>query len=129
MTVACVLVPRFSLLAVASDREQLLRRPTALAPEPGGAQVIGEVNGGAEAHGVRTGMPLGEALAHCPDLALIPPDPERATQLWEGALGGLEEIGAAIESERPGEAFFEAAGLRSIHGDLRGVLRRARRGV
>src|SRR4051812_10038552 len=110
MTVACVLVPRFSLLSVAGEREELLRGPAALAPEPGGVQVLGEVSGSAEARGVRAGMPLGEALSRSPDLALIPPDPERATGRWELALSGLERIGAAVESERAGEAFFAADG-------------------
>jgi protein ImuB len=129
MTVACVLVPRFSLLSAAGGREQLLRRPVALAPEPGGVQVLGEVSGGAEAHGVRAGMALGEALARCPDLALIPPDPERAAQLWQQALRELEGIGAAVESEHAGEAFFAADGLRGIHGGTGGALRQARRAV
>jgi protein ImuB len=129
MLVGCVIVLRFSLLAVVGDREQLLRRPAALAPEPGGVQVLGEVSGAAEAHGVRMGMALGEALARCPDLALVPPDPERAAGLWEGALGELEGIGAAIESERPGEAFFRTDGLHGLHGGVGGTLRRARQMV
>lgn len=126
MAIGCVLVPRFSLLAVAGGREELLRRPVALAPEPGGVQVLGEVSGGAEARGVRDGMPLGEALSHCPDLVLLPPDPERAAGLWEEALRGLEGIGAAVESERAGEAFFEADGLRGLYGGVGGALRCAR---
>ena len=129
MTIGCVLVPRFSLLAVAGKREELLRRPVALAPEPGGVQVLGEVSGAAEARGVRDGMPLGEALSHCPDLVLLPPDPERAAGLWELALRGLEGIGAAVESERSGEAFFEADGLRGLYGGVGGALRRARDAV
>ncbi|MGH2981741.1 MAG: hypothetical protein ACRDKV_06840, partial [Solirubrobacterales bacterium] len=120
---ACVLLPRFSLFAIADDREQLLRRPTALAPEPGGAQVLGEVSGSAEARGVRAGMALGEALARCPDLALVPPDPARAAELWEGALRGLEGIGATVESERAGEAFFGVDGLRGLHDGAGGALR------
>ena len=126
MTVGCVLVPRFSLLAVAGNREELLHRPVALAPEPGGVQVLGEVSGAAEARGVRDGMPLSEALSLCPDLGLLPPDPERAADLWEQALRGLEGIGAAVESERAGEAFFEADGLRGLHGGIGGALRCAR---
>lgn len=129
MTVACVLVRRFSLLAVAGDREQLLRQPTALAPEPGGVQVLGEVSGAAEAHGVRAGMALGEALARCPALSLLPPDPEAAAALWERALRELEGIGAAVESERAGEAFFEADGLRGLHGGPGGALRKAREAI
>jgi protein ImuB len=129
MTVACVLVPRFSLLSAVGDREQLLRQPAALAPEPGGVQVLGEVSGRAEAHGVRTGMALGEALSRCPALTLVPPDPERAAELWERVLAGLEGIGAAVESERAGEAFFAADGLRGLHGGLGGALRKARQAV
>src|SRR5436190_1384333 len=62
MTVASVLIPRFALIAAAGEREELLREPAALAPEPGGAQLVGEASGVAEAFGVRAGMGLGEAL-------------------------------------------------------------------
>ena len=42
----------------------------------------------------------------------------------------LEAIGAAVESERPGEAFFALDGLRGIHGgDGAGVLAAARRAL
>jgi protein ImuB len=42
----------------------------------------------------------------------------------------LEAIGAGVETERPGEAFFALDGLREIHGgDSRGVLKAARRAV
>jgi nucleotidyltransferase/DNA polymerase involved in DNA repair len=106
--IVCVLIPRFALLAaVGGDRESLLR-PVALAPEPGGTQAIGEVSGPAEAFGVRAGMPLSEALARCPELVLVAPDAERTESRWEELLRGLEELGAAVESERPGEAFFKA---------------------
>ena len=129
MTVACVLVPRFFLIAACGKRRELLKAPAALAPEPGGELMVGQASGAAEAHGVREGMRLGEALARCPDLALIPPDPDRAAELWEEALRRLEEIGAAVESDRPGDAFFRADGLRGIYGDLAGTLMAARRAV
>ena len=41
----------------------------------------------------------------------------------------LEAIGAAVESERAGEAFFALDGLRGIHGDVAGVLAAARESV
>lgn len=103
-------------------------RPTALAPEPGAAQLIGEVSAPAEGLGVRSGMRLGEALARCPELVLVPPDPERAERAWERTLRRFESvIGAEVESERPGEAFFEAGGLRRLWGGTVGVLERSRR--
>ena len=129
MEVICALIPRFSLIAACGDRRELLRRPAALAPEPGAKGTVGEVSGTAEAHGVRAGMPLGEALSRCPALCLVPPDPGAAAETWEGALRRLEGIGAGVESERPGEAFLRADGLRGIHRDLRGTLAATRRAV
>jgi protein ImuB len=127
--IVCVLIPRFALLTAAGDRELLLR-PAALAPEPGREQMIGEVSGAAEAFGVHPGMRLGEALGRCPDLVLLTPDPDRADSAWEEVLRRLEGIGAAVESDRAGEAFFAADGLRDLWGGhLEGVMSRARRAV
>jgi protein ImuB len=54
-------------------------------------------------------------------------DPVEAGELTEGLLRRLERIGAAVESERAGEAFFALNGLRGIHGGKRaGVLAAAR---
>jgi len=127
MPIACALVPRFSLLTALSDRRELVGRAVALAPEPGGPQVIGQTSGAAEAFGVRAGMGLGEALSRCPKLALVEPDLERAEEAWESTLAQLEGIGATVESRRAGEAFFAIDGLRRLWGGAaEGVLRRAR---
>jgi protein ImuB len=88
------------------------------------------VSGAAEALGVHAGMRLGEALARCPALRLVTPDPEGAAAAWESVLTALEGIGAAVEPVRPGEAGFEAGGLRRLYGgSLEGVLARARRAI
>jgi protein ImuB len=126
--VACAIVPRFQLLA-AVERRETLAMPAALAPEPGAAQLVGEVSGPAEQLGVRPGMRVGEALSRCPELALVPPDPERAERSWEIVLRRLEGVGAEVESDRAGEVFFEAGGLRALWGGTEGVLARARREV
>jgi protein ImuB len=116
VVIACVLIPRFGLVAAVAERRELLSRPVALAPEAGGPQVVGEVSGPAEAFGITEGMRLAEALGRCPTLALIPPDPARAEEAWEKRLGQIEAIGAAVESERPGEMFFGLDGLRGLLG-------------
>src|SRR3954452_22328157 len=89
--IACALIPRFTLLAVGGGHRELLRA-MALAPEPGGPQVVGEASGAAEAFGVRAGMRLGEALAPCHNFILLPPYSERADASWEDALRPLEGI-------------------------------------
>ena len=130
MTIGSVLIPRFSLLAAVGDRKEMLTEPVALAPEAGREQAVGEVSGAAEAFGIRPGMPLSEALGRCPRLALVPPDPGRAQSEWELVVRGLEEIGAAVESELIGEACFGVDGLRGIWGpSVENVLMRARRAI
>jgi protein ImuB len=74
-------------------------------------------------------MRLGEAMSRCPGLRLVPPDPEGVRALWNGVLDRLESIGAQVESDSPGAAFFESAGLYGIHAGLDGVLAKARRSL
>jgi protein ImuB len=128
--IVCVLLPRFQLtVAIDGDRTELLQSPVALAPEPGGTQTVGEVSLAAEAFGVHPGMGLGEALARCPRLALVPPDPAGVADAWERLLVRLESIGAAVEPERPGLVCFDARGLERLHGGVEGVLAAARRAL
>jgi protein ImuB len=128
--VVCIFLPRFELAVAAGDREELLREPAALAPEPGREARVGEVSPAAEAFGIHAGMPLGEALARCPSLRLVPPDPAGVADRWERLLVRLESIGAAVEPERPGLACFEARGLLRLHGgSLERVIEAARRAL
>jgi protein ImuB len=143
--VVCVHLPRFELVVAAADRsvcdgpveivqQALAGRALAVAPLLGAERSksargadpavpavspvgrVGEVSGAAEACGVVAGMVLGEALARCPELVLVPADPVGAAERWEGVLRALESIGAAVEPARRGLAYFETGGLRGIHG-------------
>jgi protein ImuB len=135
MSVVCVLLPRFALEVAAGGREALLTGPAALAPEPGRELLVGEVSAAAETYGIHPGMRMGEALARCPSLALVPPDPMGVTDAWDAVVERLEGVGAAVESEAPGVACFDARGLRRLHGGsldgvvaaVRGALRRPAR--
>src|ERR671917_1585910 len=128
--VVCALYPRFELLAGFGDRRARLSEPVALAPEAGREQVVGEVSAAAEAFGVVRGMRLGEAMSRCPALRLIPPDPEGVRSLWGRVLDRLEAIGAEVETDRAGAAYFAAGGLHGLHGgELSGVLTAAARAL
>ena len=128
-TVVCVLLPRFEL-AVAAGRAALAEGPSALAPEPGREQLVGEVSAAAEAFGIYPGMRMGEALSRCPRLVLVPPDPVGVADAWEGVLARLESVGAAVEpGPRPGECCFAADGLLRLHGGLDGVVAAVRKAL
>src|ERR1700751_4487223 len=133
--VACVQMPRFELVA-AAEGSSVARRAVAggaLAVAPpvsadgaAAAGRLGEVWGAAEARGVARGMLLGEALARCPDLILLPGNPVRVGEIWEASLLALESIGAAVEPARPGLAYFETDGRAGLHGTLEGTIASAR---
>jgi protein ImuB len=119
--VVCVQIPRFELTVAVggrakAGRQTLAGSALALAPLVGAELRLGEVSGAAEAYGVYAGMGLGEALARCPQLELIPPDPLAVAEAWEGVLCALEGIGAAVEPAREGLVYFQAEGLRGMHG-------------
>ena len=129
-SVVCVLLPRFELVVAVGSRAELLKAPAALAPEPGREQLVGEVSAPAEAFGIHPGMRLGEALARCPRLMLVPPDPVGVADAWERVLLRLEATGALVEPGHPGLACFDATGLRRLHGgSLETVLAATREGL
>jgi protein ImuB len=129
--VVCVLLKRLPLIAaLGGARRDLIGEPVALSPDPGREQRVGEVSPAAEAFGIVAGMRVGEALARCPDLRLVPADPEATRGYWNAVLDRLESLGAAVESDDPGVAFFETRGLERLHGGhLEGVLAAVRRSL
>jgi protein ImuB len=124
--IVCVYLPRFELVVAAGGSQALAGRALAVAPMLGSEQRVGEVSGAAEACGVVAGMALGEVLARCPDLLLRSPDPVRVAEDWEAVVRSLESIGAGVEAERPGLAYFQTDGLRGIHGSDDDVIAAAR---
>jgi protein ImuB len=106
---------------VAAGHEgRLPDQPLALGPEPGGPSQIGEANAAAGAHGVTAGMRVGEAVARCPRLQLVTPDPGAVAAADEALLARLEQLGAAVEPIAPGASLFAADGLIRLHrGSMR----------
>jgi protein ImuB len=128
--IVCVYIPRFALTVAAGGRQSLAGGPVAIAPEPGREQLIGEASAAAEAHGVKAGLRLGEALARCPTLRLVAPDPAGVADEWDRLLAALENIGAAVESGRPGLAYFDSRGLENLYGGtVEGVIAAARKAL
>lgn len=127
--VICALLNRLPLIAaLGGDRSALMGEPLALAPEAGREQRVGDVSPAAEAFGIVPGTRVGEALARCPDLRLVAPDPEATSDYWRAVLDRLESMGAAVESDDPGVAWFEADGLvRLYRGGLEAVIATARK--
>ena len=97
--IACLSIPGLELQAALRRTPALALRPAALAPEAGAEPLLGPVTRAAEAAGVRPGMRLGEALATCPDLVLVEPDPaaaENPTQAPPDVAGQRRIMGLVV---------------------------------
>src|SRR5216117_281998 len=127
--IACLSIPGFELKAALRARPSLAVRPAALAPEPVGEPLIGPVTAAAEAVGVLPRMRLGEALATCPQLVLVEPDPGEAELAWEEIVRSLEDAGFSVESAALGAAYFETRGVERLYGGLEPALKRALKAV
>src|SRR5215217_6573359 len=123
--IACVVIPGFELRAALRKRPGLALEAAALGPPAGAEPLIGSVTAVAEAAGVRPGMRMGEALATCPSLVLVEPDPAAAEQAWEEALRRLEDAGFAVDSAEPGCVYFETRGVERLYGGVEAALERA----
>src|SRR6266542_5185540 len=127
--IACIVIPGFELRTALRERPRLQLEPAALAPEPGSEALLGPITAAADAAGVRPGMRLGEALATCPSLQLVDPDPAAAEEAWEQIVRRLEDAGIAVDPAAPGCAYFETRGVERLYGGLEPALRRALKAV
>ena len=123
--VACLLIPGFELRAALRSRPGLELEPAALGPVPGKEPLLGPVTTAAAAAGVRAGMRLGEALATCPELVLVEPDPAAVEREWEGVLRRLEDAGLSVDPVEPGVVVFEPKGVERLYGGVAAALQRA----
>jgi protein ImuB len=123
--IACLAIPAFELRAALRKRPSVALQPAALAPPNGAEPLIGSVTAVADQAGVRPGMRMGEALATCPKLILVDPDPASAERDWEEIVRSLEDSGFAVESSALGTAYFDTRGVERLYGGLESALERA----
>jgi protein ImuB len=121
--IVTAVIPRFGLLVALLAARRPMDAPIALGPQPGDAQLVGQCTPAAAAAGVTPGLRVGEALARCPQLELIVPDPGGVEHAAEEITERLEAMGAAVEPGEIGTWTFETNGLERLHGGLAGVLR------
>jgi protein ImuB len=116
-------IPRFALLVALLAAKRPMDACIALGPQPGDAQIVGECTPTAMEAGVRPGLRVGEALARCPHLELVVPDPGGVEHAAGKITERLEGIGASVEPGEPGTWRFSTGGLERLYGGLNGVIR------
>lgn len=116
--VVCVWVPVFELCLERIRRPELAGRPLALpAPTGGTRRVVDQGCERARAAGVRPGALLSQAIALCPTLEILEPDPDLYDEAQEMLLARLREWTPLVEptAER-GRVFIGVGGLERLYG-------------
>lgn len=124
--IIAVVIPRFALHIALRAAKRTADTSIALGPQPGDPNVIGLCSTEAERHGLIPGLRVGEALARCPQLELIVPDPGATAIATEQITNALERIGAGVQVDTAGTWLFESSGLERLHGGIDGVIRQTK---
>ena len=124
--IACGYIARFELAVRARREPELWQRPVAVGDIAAKRGRILAATAPAERRGVRAGLPLTEALALCPQLELIAPDPAGVNAAGQEIRSALGKLSPAIDSDGLGAFFVTAEGLEQIHADEMVLARRLR---
>ena len=106
MRVMVVWCPDWSVVAALEEAGRSSRSPAAVLH----ANVVEVCNGPARAEGVRRGQRRRDAQARCPDLVLLPANPDRDARAFEPVLGIVEDLRPGVAALRPGLLAVRAPG-------------------
>ena len=106
MRVLVVWCPDWSVVAGLVEAEQPATTPAAVFS----ANIVQACNGAARAEGVRRGHRRRDAQARCPELALLPANPDRDARAFEPVLATVEHLRPGVAALRPGLLAVRAPG-------------------
>jgi nucleotidyltransferase/DNA polymerase involved in DNA repair len=124
----------FASVEVRSD-PRLAGKPLVVGGGPGKRGVVTTASYPAREFGVRSGMPLVEALRRCPDLLVLPVDPRKVIHESLTVLAVLDRISSRVEAASIDEAYLSLpavgggaweARAREVGEAVRREIRRAR---
>ena len=107
MRVGCFFLPHFPVQVEARDDEALRGRPLIIGGLPYERKAVHDVSPEGLDCGVRTGMPLREAYALCPQGLFLPLDEERYRHAFTVVLTFLADHSPLVEAGAPGTAFID----------------------
>lgn len=122
MKVACVRVPHLPVQVERLHRSELRDHPLIIVR--GMAEYPTVFDCSEDAHGVRPGMPLAEAISHCPQATLLEPDHPLYATHFDALLEALDQVGPLVEPNPPEAAYVGLDGLERLYGGEANLLRK-----
>src|SRR6476619_7919687 len=106
MRVMVVWCPDWSVVAALEEAGAPSRSPAAVLH----ANVVEVCNGPARSEGVRRGQRRRDAQARCPEVVLLPANPDRDARAFEPVLAIVEDLRPGVAALRPGMLAVRAPG-------------------
>ncbi len=122
-------VPSFPVAVKLLRNPSLQGRPVAICTAGPGRAVLQAVSPEARREGLFKGMLRQEALRTCPEVRLLPPDPERCTRVTRLLFGLLGAYTPLVEPSRAGSLFLDLSGTRRLFGPARDLAWKVRKEI
>ena len=106
MRVMVVWCPDWSVVAALDEAARSRRSPAAVLS----ANVVEVCNGPARSEGVRRGQRRRDAQGRCPELVLLPANPDRDARAFEPVVALVEDLRPGVAALRPGLLAVRAPG-------------------
>ncbi|MFA7249438.1 MAG: DNA polymerase Y family protein, partial [Dehalococcoidia bacterium] len=116
MSITCLTVPRLGLSLALSEHPALAGEAVALSDEAH-LRVV-EITPAARRRGVRPGMPLREAVALCPTLAVLEPRGAVIARCAASLVEAMEAVSPLVEEAVPGVVFADLRGTDHLYPRL-----------
>jgi DNA polymerase-4 len=105
------------------DNPELAGKPV-IVGWPGGRGVVAAANYAVRKFGVRSAMPMGQALRLCPHAVCIPPRMQRYREVSGAVFGVFHEITPVVQGLSLDEAFLDVTESQALLGEPAAIARR-----
>jgi DNA polymerase-4 len=122
-------VPSFPVAVEQLRNPSLRGRPVAICTTGPGRTLLQAVSPEARREGLYKGMLQQEALRSCPNLRLLPPNPEICLRITRLLFGLLAAYTPLVEPIQPGSLFLDLSGTRRLFGPARDLAWKARKEI
>jgi len=122
-------IPAFPIAVARVRRPELRERPVAVAPLHSERALVLAVSAEARQEGVYKGMPLAKAVQFCPNLNILPPDPELIDRAARVLANKVAYYTPLWEPSRPGHIFLDVTGTQRLWGKAKDTAGRLRREI
>jgi DNA polymerase-4 len=89
------------------DRPELRGRPVAVGGSPASRGVVAAASYEARQHGVRSALPMSQAIRQCPELVVVPPDFAKYRAVSQQVFAILREVTTLVEPLSLDEAYLD----------------------